>query len=282
MTALPSIDMPAALSAGGPVPCRSEGGRSEAGWPDLARALDSLGETGRRVGFWLRDDDAVAPTPALDRLLGIAADLPLALAVIPARATAELADRLPPDCAVLQHGLAHADHAPPGEKKAEYGPHRPLAAMTAELAAGRSLLQDLFGRRALPVLVPPWNRIADTVAAALPGLGFGGLSTFGCRTAGVPALVQVNTHVDPIDWRGSRGFAGETAVLGRVVDALRHHLADEFREGAARGPIGLLTHHLVMDGPGWAFLDRFLTETRRHPAVRWQAADELFVAGASR
>ena len=28
--------------------------------------------------------------------------------------------------------------------------------------------------------------------------------------------------------------------------------------------------------------DRFLTETRRHPAVRWQAAGELFVADTSR
>ena len=46
--------------------------------------------------FWLRDDDATRPTPALDRLLGLvhAFDAPLLLAVIPADATEALARRI--------------------------------------------------------------------------------------------------------------------------------------------------------------------------------------------
>src|SRR3546814_9728269 len=80
---------------------------------------------------------------------------------------------------VFQHGFRHRNHAPGDAKRAEFGDHRPVAAMLAELQAGRDLSSRLFGDRWLPVLVPPWNRIADAVAERLAELGYRGLSTFG-------------------------------------------------------------------------------------------------------
>ena len=44
-------------------------------------------------------------------------------------------------------------------------------------------LEQAFGRRFAPVLVPPWNRIDEAVIERLPGAGFSGLSTFGPEAA---------------------------------------------------------------------------------------------------
>ena len=41
-------------------------------WPDLIAELDRWEEAGQVATLWWRDDDAVAPTARLDRLLSIA------------------------------------------------------------------------------------------------------------------------------------------------------------------------------------------------------------------
>ena len=118
---------------------------------------------------------------------------------------------------MLQHGFAHADHAPAGAKAIELG-GRELAVILAELDAGRGLLTEAFGALFLALLVPPWNRLDPGLIGRLGAAGFVGLSTYGRRPAAVPApgLVQINTHLDPVDWRGSRLFVGEAAALDRA------------------------------------------------------------------
>ena len=243
-------------------------------WNALERELAQWAAAGRTATLWWRDDDAVAPSAALDRLLTLGAGrAPVALAVVPEPAGEPLARRLAtaPLVRVLQHGWAHRNHRPAGARSAELGADRPLAMVTDELARGRDHLASLFGARFLPVLVPPWNRIDPPVVAALPRLGFRGLSCFGPRPAGERATV--NTHVDPIAWRAGRGFVGEAKAL----DALIGHLADR-RTGAADAdePTGLLTHHLVHDAALWHFLDRLLEFTAAHAAVRWLDARAVF------
>src|SRR5215204_6299118 len=109
-----------------------------ADWPDLAAELDRWGEAGRVAALWWRDDDAVAATPELARLLRLAGPAPMALAVIPALAGPDLAEALcgAPAIAVLQHGCRHANHARSG-KKSEYPQDRPAAAVAGEMASGR-------------------------------------------------------------------------------------------------------------------------------------------------
>ncbi len=251
------------------------------GWKALRAELDRWRQEDRRASFWWRDDDASAPGEALEHLLALAGrhGLPLALAVIPADADAGLADvlRRRPRLQLLQHGFSHRNHAPATEKKMELGPHRPYGEVARELRAGRKRLEALFGRRFLPALVPPWNRIDPALLPRLPGLGFAGLSTFRARAAAAPApgLRQVNCHIDIIDWR-ERRFAGEAAALGQAVG----HLAAR-RQGAAdpAEPTGLMTHHLAHDAAAWRFLDRFLGATAAHPAARWLGARQAFRAG---
>src|SRR5258708_21147363 len=109
-------------------------------WDDLVVELDRWEEAGLAAPLWWRDDDAVAPTVALDRLLTVADGVPLALAVIPADVTAELVRALDlfPRVAVLHHGWRHANRAVSG-KKSEYPAERHPVDVAPEPDEGRSL-----------------------------------------------------------------------------------------------------------------------------------------------
>jgi hypothetical protein len=248
-------------------------------WQGLGRELGRWAAAGTPASLWWRDDDAAEVTPALERLLTLATEqaVPLALAVVPGILSDELATRLAgcPSVSALQHGWRHVNHAAEGEGGWELGDHRPLAEVAAEITAGRARLLEAFGARFLPVVVPPWNHISASVVQALPGLGFVGLSTFGARehAAPAPGLLQVNAHCDPIRWKGGARFAGTAKAL---ADLTRHLQAR--RDGAAdpEEPTGLVTHHLQMDEAAWAFVATLLRRTAAHPAGIWQSAGEVF------
>jgi hypothetical protein len=241
-------------------------------WRALVEELDRWSEAGRTARLWLRDDDAIEPGKALDRLLGLADryELPVTLAVIPANVSPALAPIVAsrPSVAVAVHGWDHRNHAGAGEKKAELGAHRRPDVVLGELGRARSLVEGLFGKSAVPVLVPPWNRIADALLPELEGLGFRALSTFG-RARGAPP-VCVNTHVDPIDWHGDRTCLPRARLIAGMVAGLR----DRRIEGSAE-PLGVLTHHLVHDEAAWSFLDDLFAVTTGHEACRWSDLREL-------
>ena len=229
------------------------------GWAALAREVDAWRAAGREATLWWRDDDAAEPSPALSRLLALRPGCPFGLAVIPAAAKASLAAELTGSVDVLVHGFAHANHAGPGARKSEFPAGR---VAPDELRAGRERLEDLLGERVLPVFVPPWNRMGDDAAAALPAAGYRMLSGYRGRPAG--PLPRLDTHVDLIDWRGGRRFAGAGTVLGALVDALAA------RRGAGDpSPAGVLSHHLVHDAATWRFLEDLLAWGADATGVRW-------------
>ncbi|HKS89045.1 MAG TPA: hypothetical protein VJR70_06360 [Stellaceae bacterium] len=244
-----------------------------AGWPDLAAELDLWGEAGRTAALWWRDDDAISATPQLDLLLRLAEGVPLAVAVIPALAMPALADALAAAAAVavLQHGWLHRNRAADGGKS-EYPDDRAPTAVAAEIGAGRARLKALFGTRALPIFVPPWNRFADRFLPLLPQNGVAGLSAMARPGDPSPAgLVRRDVHVDVVAWRGDRGFIGAAPALGLLTAALR-----ALRRGeATAGPIGILTHHRILDRAAAAFLDRLKELILAHPAARWADIGEV-------
>jgi hypothetical protein len=252
-------------------------------WKQLGDELDRWAGAGRVATLWWRDDDAAQPTESLSRALDLRsrADIPLALAAIPATIEESVAVRLRDndDIDVLQHGYAHRNHARPGESKVELGAQRPADAVLDELGLGGRRLEAMVGARFLGVLVPPWNRIDETLVGRLGGAGFTGISTYGPRNAAhaAPSLMQVNAHVDIIDWRATRRFVGDEAALAMAVGHLRAR-----RAGEADGdePTGLLSHHLVHDEAAWRFIDAYVEATKAHPAVRWVSARQAFAAGA--
>jgi hypothetical protein len=230
-------------------------------WSSLDLALDRAQDQGRPIRFWWRDDDAVADTPQLDRLLGLAKryEAGIGLAVIPANIEASLAARLvdEPKAFALVHGWSHANHASAGEKKAEFGAHRALDIMAAQAERSLHLAKDRLGAKLLPVFVPPWNRISRELIPHLPHLGLQGLSTFRDRTAAYPAagLVQINTHIDPIDWHGTRSLADPALIVGSLAKAVERRISSD---ADADEPIGLLTHHLVHDDVIWTLCERLI------------------------
>ncbi|MBS0221515.1 MAG: polysaccharide deacetylase family protein [Proteobacteria bacterium] len=251
-------------------------------WHALDKEIARWRDSGRTAELWWRDDDAADATVALDRLLDLhrKTGMPLALAVVPALATQALAARLAeePGVDLLQHGYAHVNHAPPLDKKCELGAHRPAMMVLGELGTGWLALERLFGGRALPVLVPPWNRIAPALVPTLPEIGFAGLSTFGPRPRAEPVkgLRQVNVHLDLVDWQGHRGFVGEAAALTALVMALdtARHSSNE--------PVGVLSHHLVMDEAAWDFLRSLLERARTMSGVEVRAGSRLFKSREAR
>lgn len=230
-------------------------------WDGLRRELDDWAAAGRIATLWWRDDDAARMSPPLKRLLAIADGVPLALAVIPARA-----EGFEAEATVLQHGWAHDNNAPAGARKCELVD----ASVLDRLAAGKERLERLFGKRFLPVMAPPWNRIGAAVAARLPALGYRALSVLGPRRS----PFETNVHVDVMDWR-ERRFAGESAVLRQLAG----HLSAR-REGKVDPdePTGVMTHHLVHGATAERFLARLVAATRMHPAARWLAPGAVFGA----
>lgn len=253
---------------------------SRQAWQWLGRELDRWTETGVRASFWWRDDDATEPGAALEKLLQISATrhIPLALAVIPAAARPALAACLADRSlvTVLQHGYAHGNHAAAGQRKLELGGTRTIDEIIEELELGRQVLTRQFGSRFVPALVPPWNRIDADVVETLPQLGFHGISTMKARRTAHPFndLLQVNTHLDPINWRYHGGFLGiypSIAILVQHLIARRNGYRD-FDE-----PTGILSHHLVQNDATWTFLEDLLQFLDAHPAAAFVGADDIWL-----
>jgi len=259
-------------------------------WTPLTDELDLWAAAEKTATFWWRDDDAGPRGDRLDLLFAEAdrAGAPVSLAVIPAEAGSALADAVsaaPVAVIVLQHGIAHQNRAAPGAKKIEVGVDRRTEVVLGDLASGREQLARLFGAQLLPVLVPPWNRIAESLVPLLPEIGYCGLSRFGPRTRAEPApgLVEVNVHIDPVDWkaRAADPVTCDTArppleierVVALAVDQLRAR-----RGGAADAdePTGLVTHHRVHQAATWNIVRAFADIVRDHPAAAWLDAARCF------
>ncbi len=246
---------------------------SIASWRQMDAVLKSFRHDGREARLWWRDDDAEVVTPELLRLAARAErhDIPLSLAVIPAGASKGLREILARGrgWTAMVHGFAHKSYAPAGEKKAEFGAHRPLARMGGELRMGLDRLCGVLPDHARSVFVPPWNRIAPDLVPELPALGFAALSTFGPRPER-PALPMLNTHLDVMNWREKR-FAGAQELLDKLSALLEfQRQADE----SAAEPIGILTHHRQHDAAAEAFLDKLASRLSSAGTVRWLGLDD--------
>ena len=175
-----------------------------------------------------------------------------------------------PHAFVLQHGWQHKNHQlkEKGEKAAELGTRRDMDEVLRELIMGREKLEALFGDSFIPALVPPWNRISDEIAAAAPGIGLPGLSTFTSNVEKAPHRLQ--THLDPIKWKAERRFIGWDSAMRRFEEIFERRMTDPDE------PIGLLSHHLVMDEMHFAFFEDVLEVTTDHPGAQWPRLRDLF------
>lgn len=248
-------------------------------WRWLDEELERWAENGKTAFFWWRDDDACDSSPQLEKLLqsSSSSQVPLALAVIPAALKPALVERLLQQAliSVLQHGYAHNSHAARGQRKLELGGNRSNGDIVHELELGKQILEQRFGEQFVAALVPPWNRIDTAIVSRLPDLGFCGISTMKKRATAHPApgLLQVNTHLDPVNWRHGGGFIG---VYPAIAILMQHLVAKRTGYRDREEPTGILTHHLVQNESVWQFLDELLGFLSRHPAVSFLDARKIW------
>lgn len=230
-------------------------------WGPLRRELVLWRRQGLDLPIWWRDDDAVEDTAALRDLtrLSHALEVPVHLAIIPKHATQPLIEFCTQDPALIPmvHGWSHLNHAPKGQKKAEFNHAR--TDLEADATHALTLLQDAFGDQLLRVFTPPWNRMLPGFSVFLQRIGYVGLSTFTPRQhrQAAPGLVQINTHLDPIDWRGGGGLRTPETLVRELVSLL-----EDRRKGRTdrAEPLGVLTHHLVHTPEIWDFTSECLSE----------------------
>lgn len=211
--------------------------------------LEDLAQTGGGLPIWFRDDDAGPLHEGLVRLGALLAPHPVWLGVIPAAITPELVAWVGEQqhIRVGQHGWAHTNHASAGCGKAEFGAHRTLEAMEQELSRGGALMAEAFGF-APEVFIPPWNRLTESLMDSLEGLGFRGVSLHGSRLGrqrmGARAgWVCCDVRLDVMACEDA-----EAELTQLMVD------------NGHREPIGILTHHRVMEDFG--FLERLVDGVR--------------------
>ncbi len=248
-----------------------------AAWNEFAGELGRWRDSGRAVEFWWRDDDAGRPDPALARLYALASrtNVPLALAAVPEYAEPAAFEGIQSEVAVMQHGVDHRNRAGATEKKTEFSATEPVDAALRRLLSGRAILESVAGARAIAVLAPPWNRISPGLLAHLSAAGYRGVTAFGVRNITNPGVApfRVNTHVDIIDWRGSRGFCGVEQALGQATG---HLAARRLGEADPTEPTGWLTHHAVHDEAAWGFLENLFEATRTIAGITWRSPASLF------
>ncbi|WP_299348562.1 polysaccharide deacetylase family protein [uncultured Shimia sp.] len=237
-------------------------------WQPLREELALWRRSGLELPFWWRDDDAIEPTPELDELTALAGEtgVPVHLAVIPRDATQTLASQVKATQMLIPvvHGWAHENHAPPSLKKAEFGATREMAECVSDIAQALEKAKSLFGDRLALMFVPPWNRIDLALMTPLAEAGFSAISSFQSRREPdtAPGLAQINTHLDPIFWRGTRGLVEPAQLVALAVALLkdrRRAITDNSE------PFGYLTHHLVHDADIWEFSRQFLQEMSEGP-----------------
>lgn len=234
-------------------------------WSPLRTALKRYRANATALPIWWRDDDAISETPALERLSQLSIDLELSvhLAIIPKLADQSLAPYIANRSHFIPtvHGWAHKNTAPEGSKKSEFGAPRDDA--KSDLVHALSRMNELFGDRLMPLFVPPWNRMDMDIAPKLALLGYSGFSTFGPRNT-LSRISQINTHIDPIFWRGHRGLVDPDTLIKQAAGILDARVEGE---QDATEPLGFLTHHLVHNSEIWEFSDAFLREMLEGGAI---------------
>ena len=232
-------------------------------WSPLRQEFSAWRSANLELPFWWRDDDAIEPTKELDQLVSLAEEtnVPVHLAVIPRDATKTLASKITETNMLIPvvHGWAHQNHAPADLKKAEFGATRPAQDCADDMQNALRDMQSLFGDRLAVMFVPPWNRLDPALMVPLAEAGYDAVSTFLPRreTMPVPGLVQINTHLDPIFWRETRGLVPPETLVEKAAAFLKDRRC-KITDNAE--PFGYLTHHLVHDADIWEFSRQFLNE----------------------
>ena len=233
----------------------------------LKSALDRRHQQAAPLRVFFRDDDVDEDESKLRRLLDIflRRRTPLKLGVIPGllteagvRLLAQSVNKAPDLIELNQHGWRHLNHEREG-RKCEFGPSRTYDEQFADIALGRTRMNEAFSSEWFPAFIPPWNRCNESALQAIDQLGFRVFSAKqGNSVATGYGFKEVSITLDLYRWRGGASL--------KPVKEIIDELLDQF---SRLQTIGVMLHHKVMDEQVFYFLDSILDTLASSPIVRF-------------
>ena len=225
-------------------------------WQALADEFTKWDALKIRPKIWFRDDDVSKVTSAFEAMISLFAknETQLFAAAIPGLITGnnlKLLSQDYPNVTFWQHGYDHSNHALKGQKKIELGGSWSLDKAKGFLRDGKTKLEDLFGAKFEPIMVPPWNRI-DNDFLDFTASAYEAVSLYQNPSPDL-AFQHINCQIDLIDWANQKSFIGTEKVLNALILELQKR---RFGVIASDQPIGILLHHLDHTPELTSFLSR--------------------------
>ena len=220
------------------------------------------------VKFWWRDDDVSDSTEELKILISFSYlnKIPVNLAVIPQNLSNEAIKLIKQNShiSVVQHGYSHINYANVGEPLNEFGHHRSLDTQLKEIRIGFDKLKTSFGNQFVPVFVPPWGHIADSVIEQISTIGIKGISMIGDRDKIYPNLINNNVHVDIHSWKTESDSSYEVNIrsYNQIIDDIFNKIKIEKSDDECL-TIGILTHSQIMGNNDWHIFGKLVKAIKK-------------------
>ncbi|GFK93295.1 hypothetical protein NNJEOMEG_01126 [Fundidesulfovibrio magnetotacticus] len=219
---------------------------------------------GGKATVFFRADDVAVPGNAFSAMLALFRErsAPLNLAVVPAWLTQSRWTALKREAAAdslfcwSQHGWRHMNFEAPGAKKREFGQARSARDKRQDLLKGFKRLEEIMGADFTPVFTPPWNRCDSEAMAAMPAIGFKGISrTVGAGPDAPKGLPDFPVRMDLHTRKEQDPDASLDAMLQELV------------QGLASGQLGVMLHHQRMNQTSFDFLALLIDQLRPHQGL---------------
>ena len=216
--------------------------------------------------FWWRDDDVFDSTEELKELISFSClnKIPVNLAVIPKKLSNEAIKLIKQNShiSVVQHGYSHTNYANVGEPLNEFGHHRSLDTQLKEIRIGFDKLKTSFGNQFVPVFVPPWGHIADSVIEQLSTIGIKGISMIGHYDMMYPNLINNNVHIDIHSWKtkSEKSYEVKTRKYSQIINDIYNKIIREKKDDCLT--IGILTHSQIMGDKDWLIFGKLVKEIK--------------------
>ena len=240
----------------------------------LASALDcDLGS--HHPNLFFRADDIGAGGRAFQALCRLFRDhqIPLAMAVVPAWLTdirtRQLFAAAPLEESLWgwhQHGWRHVNCQRTGEKS-EFGEQRPAEKQSRDIGMGLKKMNEIFGKRLVPVFTPPWNRLPTATLRILQELNFKAVS----MTRPIPSttksgigLRNLRIQLDLHTRKAKDGYADFHNLMGELSGLM-----------TKREPVGIMVHHQRMPLFAFEFLSELLNLLKHHVGAQFLSFADL-------
>lgn len=229
------------------------------------------------ICIWWRDDDVayegwwhpinrLTIYRRLQGMLDLLAQyaIPAFLAVVPAKflecsfPLVQLLDRY--NIPLALHGLRHKNRLPQGTTKCEFPPEYATGKECAQIIECYKIFSARYGSRLLPVFVPPFNTMADSLAKCLEQHGL--IISASNSLPYIPeSCCPYHTDYDFMDWK-KRKLRSYTQILTDITTLVR----------TGRCTIGINSHHKLVTARDRIFFAKLFSIIAKNQRREWPFA----------